>query len=152
MRYIIFALVILVSFFLPTTVMAGNPSNEVRVGRYASVTPSATPEQSNLLAVVINISFGSNITTVGEALKHLVVRSGFSLADLHASDPYLPILLSRPLPQVHRHLGPITLSDALTTLAGPAWYLSVDPVNRLISYELLSKFRPVDASTPNSEH
>ncbi|MCF6256143.1 MAG: hypothetical protein L3K25_07555 [Gammaproteobacteria bacterium] len=131
---------------LPTTTVANNNNDKVSVGRYTLVTPSATPEQSSPLSVVINISFGTNITNVGEALQHLLIRSGYRLADLDAADPYLPILFSRPLPQVHRHLGPITLHDALITLAGPAWYLSVDPVNRLISYELLDKFRPADVS------
>ena len=141
MRYFfLFVLAIMLS----PAVFADNDPAKIYVGRYTTVVPSATPAQSNLLSVVINISFGPNITTVGEALRHLLVRSGFALADLEASDPYLPILLSRPLPQVHRQLGPITLSDALTTLAGPAWYLSVDPVNRLISYELLSEFRPIE--------
>ncbi len=116
---------------------------DIRVGRYATVAPAATSSQSDLLSVVVNVSFDSRITTVGESLAHLLVRSGYQLADLDAADPYLPILLSRPLPQAHRQLGPIRLDDALTTLAGPAWRLVVDPVNRLISYELLNQYRPV---------
>jgi len=120
-------------------------TSQPRAGRYALVNPMATPEQSDLLSVVIDISFASSITTVGEALTHLLVRSGYSLANLDSSDPYLPILFSRPLPQVHRKLGPIKLETALKTLAGPAWILSVDPVNRFISYELLAKFRPTIA-------
>ncbi len=116
---------------------------DVRVGRYTTVAPIATTSQSDLLSVVINVTFDSPITTVGEALAHLLVRSGYQLADLDASDPYLPILLSRPLPQAHRQLGPIRLDSALTTLAGPAWRMVVDPVNRLISYELINQYRPI---------
>jgi len=124
--------------------------SDPRVGRYTTVAPTATPSQHNLLSVVVDISFSSNITTVGDALTHLLLRSGYRLADMAASDPYLPILFTRPLPHVHRKLGPITLKNALTALAGPAWHLSVDPVNRLISYELLREFRPADFSAPTS--
>jgi len=143
----LFFITLITFLFLPTITVASNNTDKISVsaGRYARVTPAATPEQSNPLSVIINIAFASNITNVGEALEHLLVRSGYRLADLDASDPYLPILLSRPLPHVHRRLGPITLHDALITLAGEAWYLSVDPVNRLISYELLEKFRPAPA-------
>lgn len=128
-------LVLLAVFSSPVT------AADVRVGRYTTVAPVATPEQGDLLKVVVRVSFGSDISTVGEALDRLLLRSGFRLADLEASDPYLSILLSRPLPEVHRRLGPITLASALETLAGPAWRLAVDPVNRLISYELLDEYR-----------
>jgi len=47
---------------------------------------------------------------------------------------------------VHRVLGPVTLRNALNTLAGPVWNLVIDPVNRIVSFELLDEyknFRPV---------
>lgn len=123
--------------------------DEVRVGRYTTTVPVVTSAQSDPLSVVVSVSFGAHIQTVGESLAYLLMRSGYRLADLDASDPYLPILLSRPLPQVHRHLGPVRLDGALVALAGSAWRLVVDPVNRLISYELQAQFRPDSLSDDN---
>lgn len=48
---------------------------------------------------------------------------------------------SRPLPAVQRDIGPVKLSEALQVLAGPAWRLKVDEVNREICFELRDQFR-----------
>lgn len=135
MRYFSALFIILLSF-------SAFADDEVRVGRYTTTVPAVTSAQSDPLSVVVSVTFGPHIQTVGESLAYLLMRSGYRLADLDASDPYLPILLSRPLPQVHRHLGPVRLDRALVALAGSAWNLVVDPVNRLISYELQARYRP----------
>ena len=125
---------------------AAETGNEVRVSRYAVMQAVAAPEQLDLMAVVIKIEFPPHINTVGEALAHLLERSGYRLATLDASDPALPLLLKNPLPMVHRQLGPLTLRNALTALSGPVWNLVIDPVNRIVSFELLDEyknFRPV---------
>lgn len=161
MRY--YFLLVIFASFVTTASFAGagnsvrgfiaieNDVGDVRVGRYTTISPVPTREQSDPLSVVIQVSFDPQIATVGESLTHLLIRSGYRLANQTSSDPYLSILLSRPLPQVHRHLGPIRLDAALTTLAGPAWDLVVDPVNRLISYELLDRYRPDSISQIGSE-
>ena len=114
---------------------------DARVSRYGYVTPDATPEQRDPLSVVVKVSFNSHIATVGEALDHLLLRSGYQMASLEASDPSMRILVSRDLPEVHRKLGPITLVNALKALSGPVWELIVDPVNRLISFDLNQEYR-----------
>jgi type IV pili sensor histidine kinase/response regulator len=50
-------------------------------------------------------------------------------------------LYALPLPAAHRHLGPMTLRDALLTLAGPAWELHADDRARQICFE-----RPGDSA------
>jgi type IV pili sensor histidine kinase/response regulator len=115
-------------------------AGELQVSRYGSLSPVATSEQKDLLSIIVTISFNRNINTVGQALDHLLLRSGYQMADLSISDPVLPVLLTQPLPDVHKVLGPIHLDNALKTLAGPAWDLIVDPVHRLISFELLDKY------------
>lgn len=107
-----------------------------QVGRYSSVSTEPTKGQKDLLAVIIERQFDSSISTVGEAIQHILKNSGYRLADLNVSDPKLPILLNVPLPKAHRTLGPTSLRTALNTLAGPSWELIVDPVHRLISFEL----------------
>jgi type IV pili sensor histidine kinase/response regulator len=57
------------------------------------------------------------------------------LAATESSAPETLALFALPLPAVHHHLGPMTLREALETLAGPAFHLVQDPVHRLITFE-----------------
>ena len=109
---------------------------EYSVGRYSSVSTEPTQAQMDLLAVIIEIRFPHSINTVGRALENMLVNSGFRLAELDVADPNLSILLNSPLPNVHRSLGPVSLRTALNTLSGSSWDLIVDPVHRLVSFEL----------------
>ena len=43
-------------------------------------------------------------------------------------------LYALPLPAAHLRLGPLMLRDALLTLAGPAWELSVDDLTRQVCF------------------
>ena len=113
----------------------------VRVGRYSAIVPGPSPEQVDPFALPINTEFSYTVQTVGHALKQVLARSGYRLASLDASCPSLPTLLGWPLPAVHRTLGPMRLDEALGTLAGPAHYLVVDPVHRLVSFELREPFQ-----------
>ena len=109
---------------------------ELQVGRYSTLPERPTTAQADLLAATITVSFPTRIYTVGEAIKYLLQRSGYRLADEQAMPPATTDLLGLPLPAVHRNLGPVTLVQALETLAGPSFHLINDPVHRLISFEL----------------
>ena len=113
----------------------------VRVGRYSALAPGPSLEQVDPFALPINTEFSYSAQTVGHALKQVLARSGYRLASLDASCPSLPTLLGWPLPAVHRTLGPMRLDEALKTLAGPAHYLVVDPVHRLVSFELREPYQ-----------
>lgn len=114
--------------------------NSVQVGRYSSIDMSPTVAQSDPLQAVVEISFSPSVDTVGSAIDNLLLDSGFQMAQLSASDPKLPILLRQPLPLVHRSIGPTKLITALEFLAGSPWILVIDPVNRLVSYELATVY------------
>ncbi len=132
-------------FLLMTQNVFGVSQEVVRVDRYSLMEVKASRAQADLLSVIVNINVPGHIVTVGEALDHVLQRSGFSMASVKSSDPALPILLKQKLPLVHRHIGPISLRNALKTLAGSAWALVEDPVNRMVSFQLLDKysnFRP----------
>jgi len=118
-----------------------NASEPVQVGRYTSINPVASNQQANILSVVVTIPFNKNVETVGDAINHLLLRSGYQLAALKSSDPMLPVLLNSSLPEIHRKLGPITIENALHVLAGSAWDLVIDPVHRMISFELIEKYQ-----------
>jgi conjugative transfer region protein (TIGR03748 family) len=113
----------------------------VQVGRYLTVEPVPTAEQLHPLKVVIDVRFPRSVHTVGGAVQHLLPPSGYQLADTRNADRHVSILMSRPLPEVHRRIGPATLQDALAALAGEGWQLEVDPVHRLVSFRLHGPWR-----------
>jgi hypothetical protein len=51
-------------------------------------------------------------------------------------------LYALPLPAAHLHLGPMTLRDALLTLAGPAWELHADDRARQICFRAARRQHP----------
>jgi type IV pili sensor histidine kinase/response regulator len=113
----------------------------VRYGRYTLVELVPEPAQGDLLQQVIDISIPSAPqTTVGDALRYVLLRSGYQLCDTTDTTS----LYALPLPAAHAHLGPLTVRDALLVLAGPAWQLSVDDRNRQVC------FRPQGASAASS--
>ena len=111
------------------------PAEDVQVGRYSALRAAPTAAQSHLLATLVTVRFPASVTTVGEAVQHLLARSGYRLSDEAAADPARADLFRLPLPAVHRALGPMSLQAALETLAGPAFRLVEDPVHRLLSFD-----------------
>ena len=107
-----------------------------RVGRYSQLSAAPSPAQANPLQTVIAVTFPRDITTVGAALRHVLVRSGWRVAAHEAGDPAFTRLTTLPLPESQRTLGPIALIDTLAVLCGEAYTVVVDPVHRLISCEL----------------
>ena len=114
-------------------------SDGMQVGRYSEMNVGPRVEQVNVLKAIIQTRFHRSVTTVGQAIDYLLIRSGYRLT-AHAN-PSMQILKSRPLPEVHRELGPMTLDDALRTLAGPIYRLVVDPLHRLVSFELKESYQ-----------
>jgi len=107
----------------------------VQVGRYSLLSATPTEAQTDLMGTTVTVQFPERIQSVGEAVRYLLQRSGYRLATAEALDPEAMALLSLPLPAVHRNLGPLTLQQALQTLAGPTFRLVQDPVHRLIAFE-----------------
>ncbi|MNI10707.1 hypothetical protein D3C73_638280 [compost metagenome] len=108
----------------------------VRQDRYTLVNTQPTLEQRQPLYQLINVQIAPALhANVGEALRHVLQRSGYSLCPDSAA---VDRLFSRPLPAVHHQLGPISLLDALTIIGGPAWRINIDPVDRTVCYALRS--------------
>ncbi|WP_419709594.1 PilL N-terminal domain-containing protein [Pseudomonas sp. NFX224] len=106
----------------------------VRQDRYTLASTRPTLEQRQPLYQLINIQIAPALhANVGDALRHVLQRSGYTLCPGGAK---LAVLFNRSLPAVHHHLGPISLLDALTVIGGPAWKLDIDPVNRTVCYGL----------------
>lgn len=85
--------------------------------------------------------------TVGQALPQLLDGTGWRLADRYAADDRIYRLYDQPLPVHKLRIGPMPLDQALTWIAGEGWALVVDPVNRLVSFEVEARY---DARPPRS--
>ncbi len=135
-----FIAVILLGVVLDKTCLAD--SNDVtQVGSYLTVTNKASFAQTHLLSQSIQLRFTRNIQTVGDAIHTLLQLSGYTLVPKSQQSTALKIMLSNPLPVIDRELGPIKLRDGLTILAGPAFYLAEDPVNRTVNFKLRPGYR-----------
>lgn len=78
--------------------------------------------------------------TVGQALPQLLDGTGWRLADRYAADDRIYRLYDQPLPEHKLRIGPMPLDQALTWIAGEGWALVVDPVNRLVSFEVEARY------------
>lgn len=124
--------------------------SQVQIGRYT--TQQATPPKnaSAPLDVYVHIRFPrQTINTVGEALQHTLLRTGYRLVAHEVLSEPARNLLQLPLPESNRELGPYQAHEILTILLGPAWDLQRDPVKRLVWFTLnektLSQQAPVKA-------
>lgn len=104
----------------------------VRTDRYTLVSIDTKPEQMSPLLSVVDIQFSKNIQTIGGALTELLEGSGYQWDMSKERNDALGTL---PLPVVVRQIGPVRLRDALITIAGTAWHLKVDEVNRQVWFE-----------------
>jgi type IV pili sensor histidine kinase/response regulator len=103
-----------------------------RYGRYTLVELTPTAQQRDLLLQTVDVALPDDTrATVGDGLRHVLKRSGYQLC---ASAPATAELHALPLPAAHLHLGPLTLHDALLTLAGPSWVLKVDEPLRQVCF------------------
>jgi len=103
----------------------------VRTGRYVLVESLPEEGKRDLMRQVVEITVPPTMDAdVGGALRHVLARTGFQLC----ATPELFALTRLPLPAAHFHLGPMPLADALQTLSGPAWRLTVDATERRVCF------------------
>lgn len=149
------ALALLFAGAAPLAAWSGD-SEALQVARYSTIAPVPRAAQVDPLEAVVTLVFPQQLTTVDEALHYALRRSGYRLASADAADPATSVLAKQSLPEVHRKLGPITVARALGTLAGPSWTMVVDPVHRLVSFELAQAYAAIgparDASAAEQSH
>ncbi|EBX1373444.1 hypothetical protein DQ824_18990 [Salmonella enterica subsp. enterica serovar Newport] len=106
-----------------------------RSGRYTLVNVKSADAQREPLNQLIDITMpGQLVNTVGDGFRYLLFQSGYALCGRYGAD--FAELLNRPLPAVQRKIGPMRLSEALQVVAGPAWRMTVDEVNREVCFVL----------------
>lgn len=103
----------------------------VRYGRYTLVELRPEPGQRDLTQQLVDVTMPAQLSaTVGDGMRHLLLRTGYSLCQTEEA----AALYALPLPAAHLRLGPQTLRDALQTLAGPAWRLTIDQGMRQVCF------------------
>lgn len=113
-------------------------TDQARTGRYELRSLAPSRQQREPLAALVRVDFGPRVRTLGQAMRQLLRGSGFRLApDDGPPDAARRLLEDRPLPLVQRQLGPMPLGEALRTLAGEEWDLVVDPLHRLVGFDLV---------------
>ncbi len=102
-----------------------------RFGRYTLVEISPAVGQVDLMQQIVDVSMPPTlVASVGDALRFVLLRSGFVLCD----SPGIAILNTLPLPAADFHLGPLALESALRILAGPGWKLEVNELTRRVCF------------------
>lgn len=100
--------------------------------RYTLVELRPDAGQQNLQQQIINLRIPATATTtVGDAMRYVLRRSGYQLCE---GDPALATLWALPLPAAHLQLGPLPLNQTLQLLAGAAWHLSIDERARQVCF------------------
>ncbi|CDL84212.1 PilL N-terminal domain-containing protein [Xenorhabdus szentirmaii] len=106
----------------------------IRHGRYLLVSTDPTAAQRDPLSQLIEVRLpASQKPTVGDALRDVLRQSGYTLC---TPEKINDILYRQPLPSVHHQFGPVRLHTALQLMAGPAWQLDVDAVQRQVCHHL----------------
>jgi type IV pili sensor histidine kinase/response regulator len=106
---------------------------QMQIGRYS--TQATTPQSTDArpMAVIAQIHFPrSTVVTVGDAIRHTLMRTGYRLVPLDRLKPYQREFLDLPLPESQRVVGPYPVNTILATLLGEAWDLKADPLSRQV--------------------
>jgi type IV pili sensor histidine kinase/response regulator len=118
----------------------------VRYDRYTLASTLPVDAQRDPLNQIIDIRMPLQmVNTIGEGMRYVMLESGYSLC---SGEPgVFSELFVKPLPAVQRSIGPVKLGDALQILAGPAWRMRVDDLNREICFVLRDEYRHLALST-----
>ncbi|WP_266118535.1 PFGI-1 class ICE element type IV pilus protein PilL2 [Escherichia albertii] len=117
----------------------GTAPEVVRYDRYLLIDTSPSAAQRTPLEQTIDIRIPASLSpTVADAMRYALHQSGYSLCGI---TPANQVLYNQMLPAVHYQLGPMRLSQALQILAGEAWQLEVDSVQRIVCHSLRDGYR-----------
>lgn len=106
---------------------------EMQVGRYTTASAEPAAEVSDPLAVQARLTYPrQTVRSVGDAIDHTLLRTGWRLVSPSALEPDAARFLGLPLPESQRTLGPYRVRTILNVLLGSTWEWHEDPVQRLV--------------------
>lgn len=127
--------VVLASCMSPIAQASSDGGVLTRVGRYAVISAAPTAGQKDLLADRRVRVIPASEKTIGEALRWLLKDSGYRLVDEAVLSEEAAVMLTLPLPAVHRQFQALPLHHVVALIVGPAFTLVKDPVHRLLAFE-----------------
>lgn len=129
-----------------------HPLEVVRSGRYTLVDIRSTDAQREPLHIVIKTTLPSSlVNTLGDGFRYLLFDSGYSLCTQYTNDPEFTAMLARKLPAVQRRIGSVRLYEALQLLAGSAWRMQVNEVNREVCFVLREGYGTLAKTIKNTD-
>lgn len=127
---------------LTASVLVGTSSaQEPRIyeaGRYVRVVAVPDQAQARPLETVVSLAFPRrDISTVGDAARYLLRRTGYTIPDVDAGAfPEHAKVTGFALPEVHREFDGVTISSILDALAGAAYRPVINDEERTVVFEL----------------
>lgn len=110
-------------------------ANEVQVARYTTLASMPSEADAEPLAVVAKVHFPRPaVNTVGDAVRHLLLRTGYQLVAEDRLDERVRTVLALRLPDNQRVLGPYRVDAMLGVLLGRPFRLVADPASRTVAY------------------
>jgi len=123
---------------LPQAIAGRTSPAHVRYDRYTVISTRPRTDQLELLDQIIDLRIPDTLApSLHQAMTYALRHSGYELCP-SAGD--VSLLFSHPLPASHYRLGPMSLRNALQLLAGPAWELQVDELDRQICFVIRPAF------------
>lgn len=117
--------------------MSAEAKDLTQVSRYATVENKPLASQINPLIALQQIHFPKTVNTIGQALEYWMHYSGFSLVETDKQSEPLQSVLKRPLPQVLRALGPLSVKEGAEVLVGQSVFsLTENMMQRSINFKL----------------
>lgn len=108
-------------------------TGQMRVGRYTTVQALPAAQAADPLATYVRITYPrQTVRTVGDALRHTLLRTGWQLSSETALSADASRLMTLPLPESQRTLGPYTVRTVLEVLTGPSWRWHEDAMQRVV--------------------
>ena len=104
------------------------------VGRY-SVLHEAATTHTDPLAIAVNRHLGPEVVSVEDAVRALLLGTGFSLPPSDSAPAERAAALAVALPIARREIHATTVREALQLLVGPGLTLVEDPAHHLVSFE-----------------
>jgi conjugative transfer region protein (TIGR03748 family) len=127
----------------PQNGLNGLASDETQVGRYTTVRSTPTQADANPLLIVAKVHFPRQVvSTVGEAIRYVLVRTGYRLVGEAELDARVKAVMAMPLPDHQRVLGPYQVESLLSALMGQAYRLVSDHGVRSVRYVPLMGAEP----------
>lgn len=111
------------------------PQDETQVGRYTTLAMQPVEADANPMAVIATVHFPREVVkTVGDAVRYVLIRTGYQLAAEDGLDARVKTVFGRRLPDNQRVLGPYRVDAMLGALMGQPYRLAADPASRTVTY------------------